>query len=143
VYWNIAWKRVEENNTQLISWHWVGDDESMFPIVTLIIHMTIFSIVNTEITSLPDPSRKFRDLWVCWEKANADGSPYYCNVNSVFNPNTGVGLIKAAMKFSNPALFVWFIIAKKQTAQLVPTCLGMVAPAMFLWMSSTYLQPSI
>jgi len=29
---DIAGKRVGENNTQLFSWHWPGDDESILPI---------------------------------------------------------------------------------------------------------------
>jgi len=33
---NIAGKRVGENNTQLFTWHWPGDNESRLPIVTSI-----------------------------------------------------------------------------------------------------------
>ena len=55
---DIAGQRVGENNTQLISWHWPGDDESLLPVVTSIVDTTIFSIVNAAITGLPDPSLK-------------------------------------------------------------------------------------
>jgi hypothetical protein len=49
---------VGETNTQLFSWYWPGDDESIFPIVTSIVDTTILSIVNAAISGLPDPSRK-------------------------------------------------------------------------------------
>jgi len=55
---DIGVKRVGENNTQLFSWHWPGDDESILPIVTSIVDTTILSIVNAAIASLPDSSRK-------------------------------------------------------------------------------------
>jgi len=53
---NIAQKRVGENITQLLSWHWPVDDESIPPIVTSIVDRTIVSIVNAVIAGLPDPS---------------------------------------------------------------------------------------
>jgi len=53
---DIAGRSVGENNTQLSSWHWPGDDESKIPIVTSIVDTTILSIVNTAIANLPDPS---------------------------------------------------------------------------------------
>ena len=59
---NIAENRVGENNTQLFSWHWAGDDESRLGIVTSIVDRTILSIVNGAIAGLSDPSRKFREL---------------------------------------------------------------------------------
>jgi hypothetical protein len=42
---DIAGKRVGENNTQRLSWHWPGDDESILLIVTSIVDTTILSIV--------------------------------------------------------------------------------------------------
>jgi hypothetical protein len=60
---NIAGKRVGENNTLLFPWLWPGDDESTLLIVTSMVAMTILSIVYAAIPSLPDPSRKIRDLW--------------------------------------------------------------------------------
>jgi len=54
---NIAGKRVGENNTQLFSWHWPGDDKSILPIVTSIVDTTILSIVNAAIAGLPDSSQ--------------------------------------------------------------------------------------
>ena len=38
---DIAGMRVGESNTQVFSWHWPGDDESILPIVTSIVDMTI------------------------------------------------------------------------------------------------------
>jgi hypothetical protein len=51
---NIGGKKVGENGTQLFSWHWPGDDESILPIVTSIVHTTILSMVNAAIAGLPD-----------------------------------------------------------------------------------------
>ena len=67
---NIAGKRVGENNTQLFTWHWPGDDESRLPIVTSIVDTTSLSIVNAAIAGLPDPSRKIRKLWGRLEEPN-------------------------------------------------------------------------
>jgi len=64
---DIAGKRVGENNTQLLTWHWPGDDESIQPIVTSIVDTTILSIMNAAITGLPDPSRIIRELRGCLE----------------------------------------------------------------------------
>jgi len=102
---NIAGKRVGENNTQLFSWHWPGDDESILPIVTSIVDTTILSIVNAAIAGLPDPSRKIRELWGCLEEPNGDGGPYARNVTPIFDSNTAAGWVKVAMKLSNPTLF--------------------------------------
>jgi len=55
---DIDGKRVGVTNTQLFSWHWPGDDESIISIVTSIVDMTIVSIVNAAIAGLPDCSRK-------------------------------------------------------------------------------------
>jgi len=99
---DIAGKRVGENNTQLFSWHWPGDDESILPIVTSIVDTTILSIVNAAITDLLDPSRKIRELWGCLEEPNGDGGPYARNVTPIFNNITAAGWVKAAMKLSNP-----------------------------------------
>jgi hypothetical protein len=102
---DIAGKRVGENNTQLFSWHWPGDDESILPIVTSIVDTTILSIVNAAIAGLPDPSRKIRELWGCLEEPNGDGGPYARNVTPIFDNNTAAGWVQAAMKLSNPTLF--------------------------------------
>jgi len=102
---DIAGKRVGENNTQLFSWHWPGDDESILPIVTSIVDTTILSIVNAAIASLPDPSRKIRELWGYLEEPNGDGGPYARKVTPIFDNNTAAGWVKAAMKLSNPTVF--------------------------------------
>jgi hypothetical protein len=96
---------VGENNTQLFSWHWPGDDESIHPIVTSIVNTTILSIANAAISGLPDPSRTIRELWGCQEEPNGDGGPYAHNVTLIFDNNTAGGWVMAAMKLSNPTLF--------------------------------------
>jgi hypothetical protein len=55
---DIAGKRVGENNTQLFPWHWPGHDESIVPIVTSIVNMSILSIVNVAISCYPDTGQK-------------------------------------------------------------------------------------
>jgi len=55
---DIAGKRVGENNTQLISWHWHGDDESILLIVSFIVDMTILPTANALTAGLPDPNTK-------------------------------------------------------------------------------------
>jgi len=102
---DIAGKRVGENNTQLFSWHWPGDDKSILPIVTSIVDTTILSIVNAAIAGLPDPSQKIWELWGCLEEPNGDGGPYASNFTPISNNNTAAGWVKAAMKSSNQTLF--------------------------------------
>jgi len=55
---DIAGKRVRENDMQLVSWHWLGDDELILPIVTSIIDTTILSITNAAIAGLPVTRQK-------------------------------------------------------------------------------------
>jgi len=102
---DIAGKRVGEYNTQLFSWHWPGDDESILLIVTSIVDTTILSIVNAGIAGLPEPSQKIRDLWGFLEKPNGDGGLYAHNATPIFDNNTAAGWVKAAKKLSNPTLF--------------------------------------
>ena len=65
---DFAGKRLGENNPQLISWHWPGDDESILLIVASIVDTTILSIVDAAIGSPPDPSYKIRELCCCREQ---------------------------------------------------------------------------
>jgi len=102
---DIAGKRVGENNTQLFSWHWPGDDESILLIVTSIVDTTILSIVNGAIPGLPDPSRNIREFWACLEEPTGDGGPYPHDITPIFNKNTAAGWVKTAMKLSNPMHF--------------------------------------
>jgi hypothetical protein len=102
---DIPGKRVVENKTQLFSWHWPGDDESILPIVTSIVDTTILSIVNAAIAGLPDPSLKIRQLWGCLEEPNGDGGPYARNVTTIFDNNTAAEWVKAAIQLINPMLF--------------------------------------
>jgi len=102
---DIAGKRVGENNTQLFSWHWPGDDELILLIVSSIVDTTILSMVNAAIAGLPDPSRKIRELWCCLEEPNGDGGPYARNVTPIFDNNTAARWVKLAMKLSNPMRF--------------------------------------
>jgi hypothetical protein len=101
----IAGLRVGENNTQLLSWYWPGDNESILPIVTSVVDMTILSIVHAAITSLPDPSRKIRELWGCLEVPNGDGGSYARNGTPIFDSNTTARWVKAANKLSHGMLF--------------------------------------
>ena len=110
---DIPGKRVGESNTQLFSWHWPRDDESILPILTSIVDTTIVSIVNAAIAGLPDPSRKIRELWACLAEPNGDGGPYARNVTQIFDENTAAGWVKAAMKLSNPTLF-WVVYCDQQ-----------------------------
>ena len=88
---DIAGKMVGESNTQLYSWHWPEDDDSILPIVTSIVNITILSIVNAPIAGLPDPSRSIQEFWGCLEEPNGDGGPYARNVTPIFNNNTAAG----------------------------------------------------
>ena len=72
---NIAGKRVGEYSTRLFSSHRPGDDESILPIVTSIVDMTIVSIMNTAIPGLPHPSQKTRGVWGSQEEPDGDGGP--------------------------------------------------------------------
>jgi hypothetical protein len=101
---DIAGLRVGENNTQLLSWYWPGDNESILPIVTSVVDTTILSIVNAAITSLPDPSRKIRELWGCLEEPNGDGGSYARNSTPIFDSNTTARWVKAAKKLSHGML---------------------------------------
>jgi len=94
---DIAGKRVGENNTQLFSWQWPGDDELILPLVTSIVYMTILSIVNAAIAGLPDPSWKIRELWGCLEEPNGDRDPYARKVTPISDNNTAAGWVEAAM----------------------------------------------
>ena len=111
---DIAGKRVGENNTQLFSWHWPGDDESILPIVTSIVGTTILSIVNAAIAGLPDPRRKIRELWGCLEEPTGDGGLYARNVTPIIDNNTAAGRVKVAIKWSNPTLFC--VVYRRQQA---------------------------
>ena len=102
---NIAGKRVGENNAQLFSWHWPGDDEPILPIVTSIVNTTILSIVNAAMAGLPDPSQKIREIWGRQEEPDGDGSLYACNVTPIFDYNSAARWVKVAIKLSNPMLF--------------------------------------
>jgi len=102
---NIAGKRVGENNTQLFSWHWPGDKESILPIVRSIVDTTSLSIVNAAIAGLPDPSQNIRELLGCLEEANGDGGPYARKVTPILDNDTAARWLKVAMELSNPMLF--------------------------------------
>jgi hypothetical protein len=53
---DVPGKHMSENSTQLFSWYWPGDDQSIHQIVTSIIDATILSITNTVIAGLPESS---------------------------------------------------------------------------------------
>jgi hypothetical protein len=62
---DIAGKRVGELHTEKQSWRCPGDDESIFPIDTIIVNMIILEIVNAAITGMPDPSQIILNHWGC------------------------------------------------------------------------------
>jgi len=104
VHPDIAGKRVGENNTQLFSWHWPGENGSIVPLVTSIVDMTILSIVNAAIASLPDHSWEIQVLWGCQEEPNGDGGLHARDVTQILNKNPAAGLVKSVMRLSNPTL---------------------------------------
>jgi len=102
---DVAGKRVGENHTQIFSWHWTGDDELRIPIITSIVYLTMLSIVNTVITSLPDSSQTIQKHWGCWDKLNDAGGPHRRTVTPIFDNNTAAGWVPLAMKLKNQILF--------------------------------------
>ena len=98
---DIAGKRVGENHTQFLPWHWTGDDESILPIVTSIVYTIILSIVNIAIAALPDPSWTVWELWGCREEPHGVGGPYAPNDTPIFDTNTAAGWVQAAMTLWN------------------------------------------
>jgi len=75
--------------------------------------MTICSIMNNEITGLPNSSLNFWKLWGCRKEPNWDGGPHTCNITLIFNNNSAAGCVKLAMKWNNPMLF-WVISCGQQ-----------------------------
>jgi len=140
---NNAVMRVGENNAQLFSWHWPGDDKSIPLIATSIFDKTILSIVHPAIAGLPDPSETIQQLLGCWEDPNGNGGPYARDVTPISNNKAGAGCVKEAMKLNNPILFASIMMANKLTTQLMPRCLWVEATATFYWMTSSNLQPRI
>jgi hypothetical protein len=57
---------VGENNTELISWYWPADDESILPIVTSIIDTTIVSIVNAQLPVYQTPAGQSESFGAAW-----------------------------------------------------------------------------
>jgi len=102
---NIAGQKEGENNTQQFSWHLMGDNEQILPIVKSIVNTMILSIVNAAIAGLPYPSWKIREVWGCWEEPNGDGGLHACNVTLIFDNNFSGRWVKVAMKFNIPGLF--------------------------------------
>ena len=94
-----------EYNTQLFSWNWPANNDSIHPIVTSIVDTIMFSIVNVGIASLPDPSQKIQELWGSQEEPNADGGLHACNVTPIFQNNTAASWVKAVMRLNNPTVF--------------------------------------
>ena len=105
VYLDIAGKGVGENNTQLFALNWPGDEESILRIVTTIVDMTILSIGNSTITSLPVHCQKIRDGRGFWEESNGDGGQHTWNNTPTININTAAGWAKAGWELNNTELF--------------------------------------
>jgi len=110
---DLAGKTVCENITQLFSWHWPGDDESILPIVTSIVDTTDLSIVNAVIASQPDCSLKIRQLWGCQGEPNGNSGPHACTVTLILDHNTAAGWVKGVMIYNHPTL-VWVVYHGQQ-----------------------------
>jgi len=67
--------------------------------------MTILSIVNAAIASLPDHSWEIQVLWGCQEEPNGDGGLHARDVTQILNKNPAARLVKSVMRLSNPTLF--------------------------------------
>jgi len=98
---NIAGKGEGEDNTQLFSWNWPGDDASIHPIVTSIVDGTILSILNTSIASLLHPSWKLQVHWGWREEHIGEGGLYARDVTPIFDNNGAARWVKAAMKLNS------------------------------------------
>ena len=67
--------------------------------------MTILSIVNAAIPSLPDPSRKSRMHWGPQEEPNENGGPSASSVTPTFVNNPATRWVMVAMELSNLTCF--------------------------------------
>jgi len=56
-------KKVHRYKTQLFSWYWPGDDESILEMVTSIVKLSILSFMNAAIAGQSDPRWKIQELW--------------------------------------------------------------------------------
>jgi len=102
---DIAGERVVVNNSDLFSWHWRGDDESILRIVTSVVDTMIVSIVDAPIPSKPDCRQSFREWWGCRAGPNGDGGLYARQVAPIANENISAGGVQAAMTISNQMRF--------------------------------------
>jgi hypothetical protein len=64
--------------------------ESILLIVTSIINITIASMVNADITGIPEPSQEVQVSWGCRDEPNGNGGLHCHNVIPIFNDNTAV-----------------------------------------------------
>jgi len=60
---DIAGKRAGESNTEQLSWHWPGDDESILLIFALIIDMTIWQSLMLQSPVSQSPAGKSQSFW--------------------------------------------------------------------------------
>jgi len=137
----IGGKRVWENNTQLLSWHWPADDESMLLICTSIVDMTMLSIINAVIADLPDHSWKIRKLLGCQEDPAGDGCPYARNDTPICDNNTAARSVKVAMRSSNPTLFC-FVYRGRQADDTAGTQMAMCIVSNYLWLDDILPPPA-
>jgi hypothetical protein len=108
---DIAGKMVGENNTELFSWYWPGEDDSILPRVKAIIQTTSLSIVNAATAGLPDLSQNILVNWGCGKERNGYGGPYARIVTPIFWNNTAAGQVKAAMKLINATIFLGYLLS--------------------------------
>lgn len=101
----IAGKRLGEINSQLFSWHCLGDDESILLIVTSIIDATILSIMNESIAGLPHFRWTIQENPQCRKVPIGDRDLYSCNIARIFNNNNAAKWLMVIRKVCNPTLF--------------------------------------
>jgi len=95
---DIAVKRLCQNTTEVHSCHCPADHESWIPILTSIVDMTTFSIMNSAIARFADPRPEVCGYWRCWEKSNVHYGLHSSNVTPIFNEHTAAGWVKLVMK---------------------------------------------
>lgn len=98
-------KSVGEINTELISWHWHGDDKLMLSIVMLISNTSISLIWNATIAGVPASRHNIRDIWVCQEEPNGDGHHHCGTITPITENHSAARCEMEAFQVTTPTLF--------------------------------------
>jgi len=140
---DIAGKRVCETNTQLFYRHWSWGDELGLQIVASIVDITILPIVNNAIAGLFDPHENSECLGAA---TRSPMETVVCTPVMLCQSSISVLLPDGSrwrQNYRTQCLFVTSIVDIMRTEQLVPRHLIVVAAAIILGMTSSYLQPWI